>query len=213
MDENQLETNFSQPQTLEPTSVDNSQVEVEEDTFPDESLLEGQSQDPSSSLILGKFKSVEDLTKAYQELQKYQGQNSEELGQLRKESNSTNGLFDSLVQAIVMSDELSNSIKETREKYDTPEYFQDECFKELYKEAFYALKNDLDSDKFIGLLENYVNSRLALNEKNKLAEAETQKVLDSMTYSKNPKSMLAQPKKSLDEMTSQEIDELLEKYI
>ena len=48
MNENQLEEDFSQVQTLEPTSVDNSQVEIEEDTFPDESLQEGQSQDPSS---------------------------------------------------------------------------------------------------------------------------------------------------------------------
>ena len=213
MNENQLEEDSSQVQNQEPIQFDNSQLDLEEDTFPQSSLQEGQSQDPSSNLILGKFKSIEDLTKAYQELQKYQGQSSEELGRLRKESDSTFGLFNSLLEAISMSNELSETLREVREKYDTPEYFQDASFKELYKEAFYALKHDLDSDKFIGLLENYVNSRLALSEKNKLAEAETQKVLDSMTYSKNPKSMLTKPNKSLDEMTTQEIDELLEKYI
>lgn len=213
MNENQLEEDFSQVQNQEPIQFDNSQMDFEEDTFLQSSLQEGQSQDPSSNLILGKFKSIEDLTKAYQELQKFQGQSSEELGQLRKESNSTNGLFNSLLEAISMSNELSETLREAREKYDTPEYFQDASFKELYKEAFYALKHDLDSDKFISLLENYVNSRLALSEKNKLAEAETQKVLDSMTYSRNPNSMLKKPNKSLDEMTTQEIDELLEKYI
>ncbi len=37
-------------------------------------------------MILGKFKSVEDLSKAYEELQRHQGVCSEELGDLRKNS-------------------------------------------------------------------------------------------------------------------------------
>ena len=82
---------------------------------------------------------------------------------------------------------------------------------------FYLKETDAVFDEVkssqTGLTAEEAAKRLEQNGKNKLAEAETQKVLDSMTYSKNPKSMLVQPKKSLDEMTSQEIDELLEKYI
>ena len=48
---------------------------------------------------------------------------------------------------------------------------------------------------------------------NKLAEQETQKVLDSMSYSENSKSTFTPPKKSLDEMTQKEIDELLDRLI
>ena len=46
-----------------------------------------------------------------------------------------------------------------------------------------------------------------------MAELETQSVLDSMTYSKNPKTSINSPQKSLDEMTPQEVDELLERLI
>ena len=89
--QNELETSIAQSE--KPITVDNSsqeQIEVTESTSK-EVQEEGQSletqkiEDPSQELILGKFKSVEDLVKAYEELQKRQGQSSEELGNLRKE--------------------------------------------------------------------------------------------------------------------------------
>ena len=52
---------------------------------------EGQAEAPSN-LILGKFKSVEDLSKAYQELEKHQGVQSEELGSLRQNSAMLNNI-------------------------------------------------------------------------------------------------------------------------
>lgn len=207
----ETQTNFSQNQEFEPTEVDNSDVEFAE--VSQQVMQEGQSTDPSSELILGKFKSVEDLTKAYQELQRFQGESSEELGRLRRESDSVQDFVGSIINAIGIRDQLVNSLKEAQTKYDNPEYFQDANFKELYREAFSLLGENLDADKFVNLLENYVNSRFALKEKSQQAELETQNILDSMTYSKNPKSTLMPPEKSLDEMTPQEVDELLERLI
>ena len=65
----------------------------------------------------------------------------------------------------------------------------------------------------VDLIEKYVSTRIQAHEKKKLASSETQSVLDSMTYSKNPKSKFTPPKKSFDEMTPQEVDELLDRLI
>jgi len=209
MEENSIITNNSENISLEPLNNDNSQnVQDVEST-----LDEGQSQDPSNELILGKFKTVEDLSKAYSELQRHQGQSSKELGELRRENQSINGFKENLESLI----ELQNSIQEVlvadKDKYNQPEYFQEPTFRELYKEAFMALQGNLDTDKFVNLLEGYVQSRVNAYEKSKSAESETQKVLESMTYEKNSKSTFTPPKKSFDEMTPQEVDELLERLI
>jgi hypothetical protein len=91
--QNELETSTSQAE--EPIMVDNSEAEIIEEVESTSEQIEedeGQSfdieeieKDPSEKLILGKFKAVEDLVKAYEELQKRQGQSSQELGDLRKE--------------------------------------------------------------------------------------------------------------------------------
>ena len=100
MEENQIQNGLesSDVQIEEPTSVDNS-LNEKEDTVIEENLIQEEGEsieieeslDPSSDLILGKFKSVDELIKAYQELQKHQGHSSEELGSLRKEMANLNG--------------------------------------------------------------------------------------------------------------------------
>ena len=212
MEENHMYSEIPGEEAFEPSSLDNSDASNQEDTCLDTSA-EGQSQDPSEGLILGKFKNLEELAKAYMELQKYQGQSSQELGKLRQESISVKNLAQSFTEAAEIGKLLSNGIAEIKEKYNSPEYFQDSSFRDLYREAFLALGDSLDSDRFIDLLESYVTSRISLREKLIQAEQETQKVLDSMTYSKNPKSTFTPPKKSLDEMTQIEIDELLDRLI
>ena len=99
------------------------------------------------------------------------------------------------------------------QKYDKPEYFQDPAFREMYKAAYLALGKNLDADKFIGLVENYVASRIYAKEKEKSAKNETEKAISSMTFSKNNTSSLTPPSKRLDEMTPKEVDELLERLI
>ena len=169
------------------------------------------SKDPT--LILGKFKSVQELEKAYEELQKYQGRSSEELGSMRKELSNL-GDFKNLCDFYqTMQNEYLEVIERDKAKYSAPEYFQDPTFREIYKEALLTFGSNLDTDRMINLLDTYVEARIKANDKKKSAQSETQNVLDSMTYFKNPKSTITPPKKRLDEMTEQEVDELLERLI
>lgn len=185
-------------------SLDNSSIKNEEGQAINDA--------PSSELILGKFKSVEDLTKAYQELEKYQGIQSQELGELRQNAaavNAIKGIWekqDNLVKA-------SKELEKVAAKYNTPQYFQDPSFREMYKQAYLALGKNLDADKFINLLEGYVSSRIFAHDKMKSANSETQRVVNSMTFEKNNTNSLEPPKKRLDEMTPKEVDELLERLI
>jgi len=223
MKENQIQTGLedSNLQIDEPISVDNSEIEENEDSDSSSNEIqeEGQSfdaemlEDPSEELILGKFKSVEDLSKAYEELQKRQGQSSEELGNLRKEIAGINEIKENLNFFNAKKEEYLETVLRDKEKYDLPEYFQDPTFKEIYQEALYVYGADLDTERMIDLIEKYVSTRIQAHEKKKLASSETQNILDSMTYSKNPKSKFAPPKKSFDEMTPQEVDELLDRLI
>ena len=205
-----------QIENQEPTLVDNSGSEsVSRASFKEnQAQEEGQSlKDPTDELILGKFKSVDELAKAYSELQKYQGESSQELGRLRKESSSLNTLKESLETMMAISGEMEGLISEAKEKYNQPEYFQEQTFRDFYKEAITALGKNLDTEKFINLLESYVKTRIIAHDKSKLAAEETQMVIDSMNYEKNSKTSFTPPKKHFDEMTTQEIDELLEKFI
>ena len=223
MEEKQIQTELeaSNLQIDEPILVDNSEIEENDDSdsSSNENQEEGQSfdaemlKDPSEELILGKFKSVEDLSRAYEELQKRQGQSSEELGNLRKEIAGINEVKENLNFFNAKKEEYLETILRDKEKYNLPEYFQDPTFKEIYQEALYVYGADLDTERMINLIEKYVSTRIQAHEKKKLASNETQSVLDSMTYSKNPKSKFTPPKKSFDEMTPQEVDELLDRLI
>ena len=207
-------TNDLENSTTEPIIVDNSEKDVNQNSEANHVQVDGKSiEDPSKELILGKFKSVDELVKAYSELQKFQGESSKELGELRKESSSMNTLKGSLEEILALSQEMSEIISSDKEKYNQAEYFQEPTFRELYKEAVSALGKNLDTEKFVNLLETYVKSRITAYDKSKLAQKETEQVLDSMTYEKSSNTPFTPPKKHFDEMTSQEIDELLEKLI
>lgn len=221
--QNQIESENSIAQIEEPTTVENSNIQAIEST-QSESILnhnqeEGQSQeipvsrDPSENLILGKFKSVEDLSKAYQELQKHQGHSSEELGHLRKEMATLDSFKEQCNFYNAIQNEFVDMIQRDMAKYTAPEYFQDETFKEIYKEALMVYGSNLDTDRMINLLESYVTKRIQANEKKKLAKQENQKAINSMTYAKNPKTSFNPPKKRFDEMSDKEVDELLERLI
>lgn len=221
--QNQIESENSTVQFEEPTAVDNSNNQTVE-LAPSLSTLnhnqdEGESKkipvssDPSENLILGKFKSVEDLSKAYQELQKHQGHSSEELGHLRKEVASLDSFKEQCNFYNAIQNEFVDVIQRDMAKYTAPEYFQDETFKEIYKEALMVYGSNLDTDRMINLLESYVAKRIQANDKKKLAKQENQKAINSMTYAKNPKSSFNPPKKRFDEMSDKEVDELLERLI
>lgn len=223
MEENQIQNGLesSDVQIEEPTSVDNS-LNEKEDTVIEENLiqeegesieLEEDSLDPSEELILGKFKSVDELIKAYQELQKHQGHSSEELGSLRKEMANLNGFKEQMNLYNSMQKEYFDVIQRDKEKYLSKGYFENPTFKEIYKEALGVFGANLDTDRMIELLDNYVETQIQANEKRKVAEKETQKALDSMTYADDSKTTFIPPKKRFDEMTEKEIDELLDRLI
>lgn len=173
---------------------------------------EGQAQNAPSELLLGKFKSVDDLTRAYQELEKHQGFQSQELGQLREKD----ATLKNITQLWATEEQIRNekdALMQASQKYNKPEYFQNPAFREIYKAAYLALGHNLDAERFIDLIENYVASRFYAKEREKAAQSETDKAISSMTFSKNNTSSLKPPSKRLDEMTPKEVDELLERLI
>ena len=108
---------------------------------------------------------------------------------------------------------IKSVIERDKELYNTPEYLQNSVFKEIYTEALMTFGDNLDTDRLIGLLDKYVENRISAYDKEKSAKNETQNILDSMTYSKNPKNSLTPPKKTLDEMSDDEFKASLRKLI
>ena len=214
MEEIQNETQISEEQIEEPANDDNSS-DVTAETTEIQSEYEGESltQSPQEELILGKFKSVDDLSKAYQELERRQGVSSDELGALRRsvsELNEVNKNFQLFTRA---TREMGEYLNRYMGKYNTPEYFQDPTFKQIFREAYTVLGSDLDMDKMVNLLDEYVSARIFAHDRANAAKDETEKVLDSMTYDKNSKTSFAPPQKRFDEMTPKEVDELLDRLI
>ena len=202
----ELMSSKKQQNVLEPNDSDNSKTTQSQET----GQVLGT---PVDELILGKFKSVDDLAKAYIELQKQQGLNSAELGEHRKNQKLYMDLAKSFDLFRQIQEDAENIFARDRQKYDTPEYFQDPTFLEMYKEAYKAIGNKLDTDKFVNLLEGYVASRIFANEQKNLENTETQNAINSMTYEKNPNNEIRAPKKTFDEMSQKEIDELLDRII
>lgn len=214
MEENLLQTNVEYSETKEPENVsDNSEKPEVSAAQNQPKENEGQAQaDAPSNLILGKFKSQDDLIKAYQELEKYQGIQSQELGSLRQDT----AMLGNIKQAWEKEKSIQDAEKDLRavaEKYNTPEYFQNPTFREIYREAYLALGKNLDTERLISLVEGYVSSRIFEHERAKSANAETQDAISGMGFEKNNKTSFTPPQKRLDEMTKKEVDELLEKMI
>ena len=189
----------------EPAMTDNSETLKETQT---EKKSEGQSSDPK--LILGKFKSTEDLTKAYQELEKLQGSQSSELGTLRENLAGMRDMQSALNQLQSIFDS-QQTLQETAQKYK--EYFQDPSFRELYTEAYRFLGNNLDTERLVNLVEAYTSARIHAYEKSRSAKAENQQAIGGMKFDKNDKNINAPVKKSIQEMTPKELDELLDRLI
>ena len=196
-----------QTANFEPDTADNSNKHTESETEKKE--REGQSSDPSS-LILGKFKSTEDLTKAYQELEKLQGAQSSELGSLRENLASMRDMQNALSKLQYVFDN-QQVLQETAQKYK--EYFQDPSFRELYTEAYRLIGSELDTDRLVTLIEAYATARIHAHEKSRLAKEENLKAIGGMKFDKNDKNTTVPVKKSIQEMSPKELDELLDRLI
>ena len=214
MEENLLESQEQNQGGSEPDAQvsDNSQPMQQDEKLVQETNIAGKSNSDPANLILGKFKSIDDLTKAYQNLEKHQGMQSAELGQLRQNS----VMLSNINKAWQKQNDImlaKNELQAVSEKYNTPEYFQDPSFRELFKEAYLALGKNLDADRLVNLIEGYVSSRIFSLEKSNSAKAETTGALNSISFEKNSKSSITPPKKRLDEMTQEEVNELIDRLI
>lgn len=206
MEENQLSQDAVNTVNEPAENADNSNAVITENNPKDK---EEKSNDPSS-LILGKFKSADDLTEAYKQLEKLQGNQSSELGMLREKvasMNNNNEMF-RLLESVYQNRE---HIIEAAKKY--PEYFADPSFKQIYSEAYRAFGADLDVDRLVNLIEGYTSARIFAHEKSKSAEAETKQVIDGIKFEKNDKTITTPVKKSIQQMSPKELDEMLEKLI
>lgn len=211
MNENQSETQQAVSQNYEPEqSSDNSNVS-EAVTNEMSQKEQGQSTDPAA-LILGKFKTQDDLIKAYQDLEKLQGNQSAELGELRQNSGIWKNISGALNDRMFVLNS-ADKLKEIAQKYNKPEYFQDPSFRSLFSEAYRVMKDDLDVDYMIEMLEGYVSGRISAYERAKSAEAETNKALRAVKFDENKKSSISTPSKRLDEMTKAEIDKILDELL
>ena len=105
----------------------------------------------------------------------------------------------------------ADELKSAAQKYDT--YFKDPSFQAMYKEAFLALGKNLDADKFVNLLEGYVSSRLMQYQQEQAAKQETKEALSGMKFDKNKNTEFKPSGKRIDEMSIDEINDILDKFI
>ena len=97
-------------------------------------------------------------------------------------------------------------------KYDSDEYFKNEPFKALYKEAFNALGTNLDTEKFINLLEGYVESRINSFSKKLAAQNENESLTDSFAYQKGV-SKKNEKKLRLQDIPDDQLENYIAKYL
>lgn len=103
---------------------------------------EGQAENAPSELILGKFKSVDELMKAYEKLEKFQGLQSHELGKLRQNSS----MLDNITKAWTERDKIFNAkeaIEAAANKYNTWSIFKTRCFEKFTKKLTKPLEQIL----------------------------------------------------------------------
>ena len=206
MEENQLSQNNALSSDEPELTSDNSNENKAEEANKEK---EGKSND-SSALILGKFKSADELTKAYQQLEKLQGSQSAELGSLREQIRGMNDI-QSVVEKLGIILDKKNTLQEASQKYK--EYFDDPSFRNLAKEAYLALGENFDAEKLINLVENYVSARIFAYEKSKTAKTETKEAIGEMQFDKNETKTKTPVKKSIQQMTPKELDALLDEMI
>lgn len=198
--ENLQETNQNE---ISENNTDVSQTQVSQ---------QGQNSE-NSELILGKFKSVEDLTNAYKNMESQHGQQSKEIGELRKKAEMLDGLQKNFNKQVELFSGAKEYVTNIVNKYDKEQYFKNPEFNKLYQEAFTALGTNLDTDKFVTLLDNYVESRIGLHEKEQSAKSETENAKSQMQFSDSAikKETKALPK--VQTMTPEMVDAFVAKYI
>ena len=174
---------------------------------------EQQGQGLNNNMILGKFKSVDDLANAYKNMESHFGQQSKEIGELRGKAQMLDNFLKNNEQKEKMSKVVKDYLEIALGKYKKDEYFNSSEFTDLFKEAFMMIGPNLDIDKFVSMLDKYTAARISLNDKQKAAQKETENAKSQMQFSdsatkKNQESVL-----NLDKLTPEEIDAYVAKHI
>lgn len=165
-----------------------------------------------NELILGKFKTIEDLKNAYQNLQKQQGEQSVELGELRKLKQALQQIAEKKKEEDLQESAKQEYVNNYLSKYDNENYFQNDAFKTLYSAAFDALGTNLDTDGFVQKLEDYVVSRILLKEHLKNAQDENKSATDSLNFSKG-ESKSTEKKLRFQDIPQDELEKYIAKYV
>ena len=180
---------------------------------PQEQIQDNTAGNENSELIMGKFKSVDDLSNAYKNMETKHGQQSKELGELRKKAE----ILDKIQKQVSDFQENNKAIKEyidkNAAKYNKDEYLKNPEFNNLYKEALMALGTNLDTDKFVSLLDSYVSSRISMYEKSQSAKSETENSKSQMQFSDSSPKAASKAIPKLDTLDDAQIDEVIAKYI
>ena len=193
---------MSEQKNVESKVSENLEKGVENQDLPNE----------NSDLILGKFKSVDDLKTAYQNLQKQQGMQSAELGELRKLKQVLQNIADKKLEEESQEKLKQEYIANYLSKYDNENYFQNEAFKNLYSSAFKALGTNLDTDEFVQKIEDYVASRILLNERLKNTQNENKNATDSLNFLKGSVNT-SDKKLRLQDSPQSELEKYIAKYV
>lgn len=195
-------------QTKDETTISNNENSQKIETDKKDENLTGN----KSDLILGKFKNYEDLKMAYQNLQKQQGEQSVELGNLRKLKQVLQEVVAKQKEEEAKELEKQEYVNNYLAKYDNENYFQNDAFKNLYSEAFQALGTNLDTDLFVQKLEDYVLSRIMLKEQLKNAQDENKSATDSLSFSKG-ETKKSDKKLRFQDIPPEELDKYIAKYV
>ena len=193
---------MSEQKNVESKVSENLEKGVENQDLPNE----------NSDLILGKFNSVDDLKTAYQNLQKQQGMQSAELGELRKLKQVLQNIADKKLEEESQEKLKQEYIANYLSKYDNENYFQNEAFKNLYSSAFKALGTNLDTDEFVQKIEDYVASRILLNERLKNTQNENKNATDSLNFLKGSVNT-SDKKLRLQDIPQSELEKYIAKYV
>lgn len=98
------------------------------------------------------------------------------------------------------------------ESFNTEEYLQNQDFRNIYAEAFDALGTKLDTKEFVNLLDKYVESRIALNNKRNAIKNENDKSTDGLNFQSGV-SKTETKLKRLQDIPDDELASYIAKYI
>lgn len=163
--------------------------------------------------IGSKFKSVEDLAKAYQELERKYGVQSRELGELRLVADEYFAHKQNCERMQKQLEEFQQFIQAMPEKYHSDNYLKNKEFRNILKSAYEGFGNKLDVDSLVDLLEKYLAARASIAKKADSISSEAASATDLLGYATNGYSKFKGPKKRLSDMTPEELDKALDELM